>query len=276
MTEAVAFTDPIEMVFGINEQMFHRVSHIRYVFTYAFWAGIIALVLAVIAILWVLFTGPDPNLLVLLGLAIVVSVIAVWFVHQERPFLDEYQVLAGAVHRAKDWLPMPRVPEGDSPLDRFIAYLEAYDDRFAYFYKKKPEYLRRDVLLEGKSKTQHHFDAFFEPSSYPWDGIEESVRLFVRTVDEVDASNIEDLKDAVEDVVSAGGRLRWAFKSCATRVILIQTQSGDFDDELVEEANEHRIKYKRDIAGTTMNWSSPVELVAEDGNHYNFGTVYFG
>jgi hypothetical protein len=276
LTDAVAFTDPIDTVFDINEQMLRRVSRIRYVLTYAFWAGVVALLLATIAILWVLLTGPDPSALALLGFIIVLSIVAVWFAHQERPFLDEYQILAGAVHRAKDWLPRSRVPQGDSPLNRFLAYLEAHDDRFEYFYKKKPEYLQRDVLLKGKSKKQHHFDAFFQPSSFPWDKIEESVRVFIRVVDEVDSSTIEDMKEAVEDVLSAIGRPQWVFKPCGTRVVLIQTQSDEFDDDVIEEANERRIRYTRDIGGTPTDWSLPAELVAEDGDFYNFGTTYFG
>jgi len=277
LTDAIGFTDPIETVFEINEQMLYRISRIRYVFMYAFWAGLLVSIACILALVWVLATGTEATTIFLLVGTILASSLAAWFAHAEGPFLNEYQVLAGAVSRARDWEPHPSIPEGKDALARYLKYLEHQDDRFAFYYGKKSEYLKLGSTLKGKSKKNCHFDASFVASSFPWDDIEESVRIFVRAVPIVTQSDMEAMKKDAEDVIPTAAKAYWVFKPTSFRFVLLQTGSANFSEEIIGFANENQVEYNRLIGGSEYDWSFPIELVAEDASRvYNFGTVYFG
>jgi hypothetical protein len=277
LTDAVAFTDPIQAVFDINDQMLVRITRLRYVFLYAFWAGIVASFGAALGLLWVVITGPDINVLVLLVGVLLASLVAFWFARSEGPFLSEYQVIAGAVSRAKDWQPHPQVPEGKDHLSRYVKFLEEQDDRFGFYYEKNHENLRLDSNLKGTSKTLHHFDATFASSSFPWDDIDGSVRILIRAIPHVTESDILSMKKAAEDVIPRAWVAHWVFKPASVRIILLQTGDSDFSEEIIKLAEKNRVEHERDVGGVSYEWSAPIELVAEDPSGvYNFGTVYFG
>jgi len=277
LADAAAFTDPIDAVFEINEQMLYRISRIRYVFTYSFWAGALASIICAFALVWVLLTGPDAFTVFVLLVAIIASVVAFWFSRSEGPFLSEYQLLAGAVSRARDWQPHPNIPEGEDAIARFLNYLKEQDDRFAFYYDKNNQNLKLDFTLRGKSKNGHHFDAVFVASSFPWDHIEGSVRIFVRAVPSVTTSDIEAMKKDAEDVIPTAAKGYWVSKPTSFRFILLQTGIADFSDEVIKSANETRAEYTRELGGSEYDWGCPIELVAEDPSGvYNFGSVYFG
>jgi hypothetical protein len=277
LADAVAFTDPVEAVFEINELMLLRIARLRYVLLYAFWAGIVASIGSVLGLIWVLATGPEANIIVLLVGLLVASLVAWWFAYSEGPFLSEYQVLALAVWRAKEWQPHPRVPEGKDHLSRLVKYLEEQDDRFGFYYDKYPENLTLNSGLKGKSKVVHQFGASFASSSFPWDDADESIKILIRAVPRVTESDIVSMKKAAEDVVPKAWVGHWKFKPSAVRIILLQTESADFSEDIIKLAEQNRVEYERDVGGHSYDWSSPIELVAEDPSGvYNFGTVYFG
>lgn len=276
LPKAVAFSDPMSVVFELNSEMLLRINRIRYVLVYAYWAGVAVAILSVIYFIWTVFT--EVNYINLGGtvLIIVLSIIACHFARQQKPFLDEYKVLAGAVDRAKDWIITPPIPEGDSHVNRLLRYLESTDERFAY-YIKKPGYLRRNETVKTKDGQNVRFDAVLEGSSFPWHPVVENVRVLIRVVPVVTRDEVARMVRDAELALKRIGRTRWEFKPGPARILLIQTERGNFDSEAIEAANTTWVHYQRTVGGTSYEWSSPVELIAESADgRYNQGTVCFG
>ena len=275
LDKVVASSDPITVVFELNEEMMRRVGRIGYVLTYAFWAGILVTILAAIFFVWVALTDFNYAPLIAALIVIFASVIASGYARRERPFLDEYRVLAGMVTRAKNWNPNPVIPEGNDVVERYLKYLEQLDDRFAY-YRNKPGYLQKDFRLKTKNGKEVHFDAMMAGPSYPWDKVVEDVRILVRTVPQVTDTEVWSMKEDAEYALKSLRRGSFVFKGGSARIVLIQTGRSDFDEGAVLVANNNWVKYTRSLGGDSVEWSSPMELVAENpSGTYNFGTVFF-
>ncbi|MBN1677877.1 MAG: hypothetical protein JW880_04995 [Candidatus Thermoplasmatota archaeon] len=277
LDKIVATSDPIAVVFELNEEMMWRVGRIRYVLTYAFWAGILVTLLTIIFMVWVALTDYDLAVVILGLLVIFASVIASGYARREKPFLDEYRVLASAVARAKNWQPNPAIPQGSNVLDRYLKYLAQSDDRFGYYFENRPKYLRRDFRVKRKTGEEIRFDAVLEGSSYPWDPVVEDVRVLVRTVPIATVADVMSMKEDSEYALRGLRWLRFVFKPGPARIVLVQTEREVLEEGVVEAANEHWVHYKRGLGGDEVDWSSPIELVAEsESGTYNFGSIYFG
>lgn len=276
LDKIAATSDPITVMFELNEEMMWRIGRIGYVLTYAFWAGILVAILAAVFFVWTILT--EVNFAGLVGSVIVVltSAIATMYAHRERPFLDEYKVLAGAVGRSRYWKPNPNIPPGSDILERYLKYLEKYDDRFAYYFKNKPKYLHKDFRMETKSGKKIHFDAVLRGSSFPWDPVVEDVRVLIRTVPIATLSEVTSMKDDSEYALKNLG-VRFVSKPGPARIVLIQTGKSSFDEAVVEAADENWVHYARRLGNDEVDWSSPIELIAEsESGTYNLGTVFFG
>ncbi|MFQ5951775.1 MAG: hypothetical protein ACE5KH_06810 [Candidatus Geothermarchaeales archaeon] len=271
LPEAVAFADPITAVFELNEEMLKRSTRIGYIVEYALWAGVIITIISGLGSLVLWLSGEDITLRVLAAVALVISPIVAFYARRERRFLGEYRVRSGAVNRAKSWQPDAPIPEGPDPLSRFLDYLRTQDERFAYLVDKRPKRLARPAEIWGRSKETHDFDAYFEGSPWPWDSVQEGVRILIRTAPKVTLDILQSMREDAEDVLAQSESLLPA------RVILLQTELATFSDEIVDFANENWVEYERRVGSSEWDWESPVELVAESPKGtYTFGSVNFG
>lgn len=266
--------DPISAVFALNQEMVSRVPRIGAIVEYAYWAGIIITILSAMGslIFWLENHGLDLRLLA--AAALVISPVFSWFARRERQFLSEYHVLASAVNRAKDWEPEPEIPEGEEPLDRLIEFLKGQDERFAYLYEKRPKCLKSPYRGPWRlsEESEYLYDAYFECTPYPWYRIHEGLRLFIKVLPLVDVEDVEEFLEATKEMIDDfdGNRL-------PVRAALLQTDSGEFDDDLIEYVEENGLEYYRRVGTEEWEWNSPIELIAEDPEgHYNLATLYWG
>jgi len=273
LPKSIAFTDPINIVFDLNEEMLSRVARFRYILIYTFWAGIAVSILAIIAFILLVLFEPFSYVHPMPIGVLIASLLASYLSRQQRPFLEEYRVLASAVKRAGDWDPHPKIPDDPYPTSRMLKFLEGQDERYAYLYKKKPKRLQKPAQIKGKSKKIHTFDAIFCGISTGWPSpIPEGVTIFIRSLTEIRIDDIKNAKSEVEDVIQ-----RIGFIYDSIRVILIQTDSPSFSEEVLEYAGKNWLEYSKEIGSYTYEWSSPIELIAEDNSGvYNFGSCYFG
>jgi hypothetical protein len=272
-----SFSDPISTVFELNERMLARITKIRYIINYGFYTGTLISLASALALIILFLEGePFSALQSLLITFIIISAPIAYISYHQSQFVEEYEILASAVSRANRWQSEPIIPDGQNPIDRYLAYLENIDERVAYF-KKKRDCLSKDVDLKGKSKNMHHFDAVFDCSTYPWDKAKESETILIRVLPKVTKNDIMDMKKAAEDVLAAIPK-KWHAKAQAARVVLIQTSAESFNEDAVAFANEEGFEYERStVSGKDLDWWAPIELVAERTNgKYLFGTVYFG
>ena len=174
------------------------------------------------------------------------------------------------------------MPEGADAVSRFVKLLESQDERFAYFFRKRPRGLSRDLTTTGKSGKQLHFDLSFSCSSYPWDRMHEGVRVLLRVKQKIGVDDVREMKEDFQDllkrpILKSHGRLLFVFRSTIWRVVLLQTKSSEISEDAIMYANENHVKYERMVGGNTYDWSSPIELLAEtpDGS-YEQGIFYFG
>ncbi len=278
LDKIVSSSDPITVVLELNEEMMWRVGRIGYVLSYAFWAGIMVTILATLFMIYTLLTEVIYINLIGSFLVAFFSIMASVYAYREKPFLDEYKVLAGSVSRAKDWQPNPRIPDGKTMLDRYLNYLSQTDDRFAFYFNHKPKYLHRDFRMEKKKEGKEiQFDAVLAGSSFPWDKVVEDVRVLIRVVPLATLSELRTMKDDAEYALRHLRDYRFVSKPGPARIILVQAQNSEFDHEVVKTANTEWVKYERGLGGTNVSWSSPIELVAEKpSGDYEFGTIFFG
>jgi len=274
LSESLA--DPMSVFFDLNEEMLESIERLRYILTYSLWVGAAVALGAIVAFFWLLYSEGLSLLQLVLGALALASGVASYYSHGERPFLDDYRVLAWGIHRANLWNSYPKIPEGDDSLSRLTKYIEATDERFGILYEKNPKKLSKNVELKGKSKKSHHFDLCFKSVAntvWPKDPIPEGITLLVRAVPKATIEDVKNLKKAAEDVIKDGTFL----DDTALRVILLQTDQGQFSEDVIEYAGKNWLEYDRDFTSYSSRWSSPIELVAEDpSGHYRFGNCYFG
>jgi len=269
VAKRVSFTDPISAIFELNEDLMKRVGRLTYLIEYAHLGGAAILLISAMALLIGFFNNWSTENLIFVGLALGASLLAWWWGRQESRFLDEYLVRSSAVARAKNWEPHPKLPTGSDPLNRFLKYLQDQDERFARIYAKKPEKLEKNAQIAGKSGKTYRFDAYFRGWIFGWRV--EPIVIFVRLVPAVRIKDVREMKAAVEDIFAAEGQ------NGPVRAFLIQTQGGDIAEDVLVQANEHVLEYERTVGGKTLDWSSPVEVLAEDPSGvYNIGSFYFG
>ncbi len=277
LDDGIDFTDPIAAVFDLSEEMVERALRIGWIVAYAFYAGIGLTGIAALGLLFLLssFQGTQSDFILVAFAAatLVVSPIVVWFARRERQFLLKYRVLSSSANRARDWEAQPEIPEGNTPLERLISYLREEDDRFAHHYEKRPQALKMPAEVTGKSKVAYSFDAYFARNPWPWERIPDGFRLLVRVIAEADLEDVERLREEAEDGLSFVDA-----PPSGARIILLQTDRSDFSEEVVDYVNENEVEYERLIGSETWDWSSPIELVAEDLDMdvYSFGNYYFG
>jgi hypothetical protein len=271
-------SDPMSVLFDLNDDLLEGMDRIRYALGFAFWAGGLIAIGSVVVMLWYLFIDPPEGALwwvAVLALIALVSAYASYSARAERPLLEDYWVLGWGVHRANTWDPNPKIPEGKDALSRLIAHLREADERIGYFADEVPEEIRRDASVKGRSKQMHGFDMYLEgdkPAGIVSDPIPEGMVLMVRKVERATLDDVKALAAAAEDVLK-----RVYPTDQAARVILLQTGQGVFSEDVVEFANKNWMKYKRSMGDSTWDWSSPVELIGEDAaGRYTLKSVYFG
>jgi hypothetical protein len=276
LAEALTDFDPMTAVFELNAEMMKRTTRIRFFLTVLvapslIFALLLGLILALVV--WDIATdglgAGDPTALAFLVIGFLFTGSIAVFGSKEIEFLTAYRVMANAVNRAKSWDPHPPVPSGDSPITRLLAYLTSQDDRIAYFASRKPKSLKHGVELEGEKGSSMRFALTMNATSQAWDKIPDGMRLLVRTVEEANIENVTRLREDAKVVLKENSQ--------PARIIMLQSTPAPFSDALIEFVNENLVEYPRMIGGEKKDWSSPVELIAEDGaGKYRIGSFYFG
>ncbi len=269
VSKSLSFTDPISAMFELNDDLMKRVGRFTYLLEYAHFGGIFVLLLSAPALLVGFFDKWPFQELVLLGMVLGASFLAWWYGRQEVRFLDEFRLRSAALSRAKNWEPHPTIPPGQDPMDRFLSYLKEQDDRFAYVCAKKAKRLEKRAELSGKSGKTYRFDAFFNGWLFSWRHA--PIMVFIRLVPTARVEDVQAMKMAVEDVLAV------LDYDGPVRAFIVQTHSGELPEEVMQYANEHFLVYERTVGSKTLDWASPVEVIAEDpAGVYNIGSFYFG
>ncbi|MBN1677735.1 MAG: hypothetical protein JW880_04280 [Candidatus Thermoplasmatota archaeon] len=271
-------TDPMSVLFDLNDEMLEGMSHMRYAIGFSFWAGGAIAIASAISFLWVIFVDQPESLgLYAFALAIIalVSAYACVCAHEGRPLLEDYSILGRGIRRANLWKPSPKMPGGPDPVSRLLTYLRETDDRIEVAVSRYKHKVARDASAKGKSKGVHKFDLFVEtqsPFTISSKDVPEGLVVMVRAVEKASLEDVRRLKADSEDVL----RRVYPYDQ-AVRVILLQTGDGKFPGEVTEFANKSWMKYDRTIDDRTWEWSSPIELIAEgkDGL-YVLENAYFG
>jgi len=271
-------SDPMSVLFDLNDEMLEGIDRIRYALGFSFWAGGMTAFASVMLVLWLVFyEQPDDYGLyaIFLLLFACISAYACYSAHSERPFLDDYKVFAWGIQRANEWEPHPKIPEGPDAVSRLISYLKESDDRVGYILEKDRDELETDKSVKGRSKAMHKFDAYMaadKPIGFLSEPVPEGMVLMVRAVKNATVEDVKAFRKDAEDVLR-----RLSPDNQAVRVALLQTGGGKFSEAAVEFANKTWMEYDRTIDSRVWDWSSPVELVGEgqDGT-YVFENTYFG
>lgn len=271
-------TDPASIMYDLNEDLLNAMDHLRYALSYAAWAGGLICAGSAFLALWLAFVERPEDMvwsILLLGLVGLVSGYACHCARLRRPLLEDYWVLGWGVHRANSWDPRPRIPDGADGCARFIAYLRMSDERFGYLAESRPAAIKRNCEVTGKSGSRHRFDVFMD-CGRPWgflsDPLPEGMVLMVREVKDATVEDVRRLRDDAQDVLA-----RLIPHEQGVRVVLLQTGGGALDPRAVSYANENWMRYTKSTDRYTIQWSSPVEVVAEDlSGVYVFGNCWFG
>lgn len=271
-------SDPMSVLFDLNDEMLEGMDRIRYALGYSFWAGGMIALGSIVYAIWLVLveqSGDSGWYALLLLLIAWVSAYACYSARSERSFLEEYRVLAWGIQRTNEWEPHPKIPEGPDAVSRLTSYLKESDDRIGYIVGKNPGKLERDKSVKGKTKAMHKFDLFMaadKPMGLFSDPVPEGMVLMVRSVKDATIEDVKELRNDAEDVLK-----RLYPDDQAARVVLLQTGGGKFPEAVVELANKNWMRYDRTIEGRTWDWSSPVELIGEgQDNTYNLENMYFG
>jgi hypothetical protein len=268
----------MSVLFDLNDDLLDGMNRIRYALGFSFWAGGLVALGSIAAALWTLFyeqSGDSWWHALVLALIAWVSAYACYSAHAERSFLEDYSILGRGIQRANLWKPDPKVPEGPDAISRLVSYLKETDDRMGYIVNRDPQKLQANASVKGKSKAVPKFDLFMaasKPIGLLSDPVPEGMILMVRKVGKATADDVKELKTAAEDV------LRKMYPDDqAVRVMLLQTDGGEFGEAAAEFADKNWMSYRKSIDGRDWDWSSPVELIGERTDKtYNLENMYFG
>lgn len=168
ISKSIVESDPINLMFELNEELLKRISRMKYIFDYSYISGVIIFAIAfpffVTITILAITQVPVKDALVWMTILFSISIfslLAALFSYKEVRFLDEFALGFETVKRASEWQPQPRIPEGSSHVDRFVNHLSDSDRRFNYYYSKNPALLRKDSFIKGKSGNAYHVDAAF-------------------------------------------------------------------------------------------------------------------
>lgn len=271
-------SDPMSVLFDLNDEMLEGMNRIRYALGFSFWAGGLITTGAIAYALWlIVFEHYEDSWWHAIMLLIVawVAAYACYSAHTQGPLLQDYSILGRGVQRANRWRADPKIPDGPDSLSRLLSYLKESDDRIACIAEKSPRDFQRNASVKGKSKKEHRFDLFVaadKPFGLLSDPAPEGMILMARAVPKATLGDAKDLSSAAEDVLK-----RLYPHDQAARVVLLQTGGGEFPAEVAEHVNRNWMRYRRSINDRDWEWISPVELIGEsaDGT-YHFENLYFG
>lgn len=269
-------TDPLTFFFDLNDELIKRVHKIRYIFYYTYFAGSSIAFISGIVLL-VLFFGADVRDEVVWELFFVITMItstsAAIFSIREIRFFDDFCIGVSSVKRANKWNPHAQYAEAD-PVQRVVEYLSATDERFSHYYQANPTALLLNTNQVGKSKKTYGLDAYYYGKPRLTDYKVEGIRVIVKVVPEITLENVKALADAANDLIKT--KTTTPGKAGPVRVLLVQKDGSEIPDDVINYALANKVKYRRDIGRTVIDWESPIELLAVDGNRFVYGTLNFG
>ncbi|MGA1821872.1 MAG: hypothetical protein ACMUIG_05040 [Thermoplasmatota archaeon] len=198
--------DPISGTFNLAEEISERSESIL---TYSVFATVFVyfgLIMVFILMLAFLFNGQFFVALIFLSVFIT-GIITAWLMQTLREFLRKVSFRHAAIKAMRDGPPMIRIPGGKTRSERFVEYLKENNRAFKTLLRKRPEVLRKDGYVVGRSGNRYHFDTFviLKPSmlyklirkGYPGYG------LFIREFRTVPRkSDIEQLTKELSDLHS--------------------------------------------------------------------------
>ncbi|HHD16274.1 MAG TPA: hypothetical protein ENK47_06150 [Euryarchaeota archaeon] len=151
--------DPISGTFNLAETISSRSGRILFLSRFALYFVWLSIILYFLLMLAVLSQGNIFMFLVLLSL-LVTGIITASLLTTLRKFLYESTLRYSAIKAMREGPPAYSIPRGRNMTERFIRYLRKNNAMLKRMLKHRPELLRKDSYVAGRSTKRHHFDAF--------------------------------------------------------------------------------------------------------------------
>lgn len=235
--DARAVENPISAVFDLADDVYDLTPKMRKMIRYAtifiFFSLIWTFILAIVFL--VLFFWFGIFLLALL----IVGAIALRLLRTNRKFLIYFEQRHRAIKSVRESNPEVKVPPGNAPVDRMIAYLKERNPEVR-------EVLRRGALRTGTSLNlrsgKYNLDGYaYLPPALMWRlfGTDYSgFTLYIKSFDKV--PTMADIK-RLESVIKENSRLTGVAPGRIV-VVLPQSAEGNISDVLYEYVTKHSIE----------------------------------
>ncbi len=248
-------TDPLAMLFDIATEFQMRVRRLMAVFLYAQITAVFIVLLGMVGAAVAFLLQQWVGFAIAVGLVLISSVAALWSGSTED-FVLEFRRKLEMIALANSWTPDPRIPEGPSRVDRYLAFLRL-DPRYQGGRK---EVVDKPWRSRGRSGAEHELTCRFLSRGAYWVWGRETHRVLIREFDRpVTGDDLAQFTSAVQDILNKR-------EHPLTRVVALIPEES-MTPELIERAANARLRYK--LVGSRKRREIPVELVAEtsDGTY---------
>jgi hypothetical protein len=160
MKDRLPADNPTSAIFDLAEQMASNYNKIRYLKYYAYAFVGITLIFLIILSIYSLVVGNVALFIILVAL-IIAGLMLLRLVIFTKNFLEDFDKNFRAINQVREIDPLPKVPHGNTPLDRIEVYLKHHDPAISRELKLGVEMTKEfrlgnttwDLAVHRKSRT---------------------------------------------------------------------------------------------------------------------------
>jgi hypothetical protein len=162
--ERLPADNPTTAIFDLAEQMSNNYNKIKYLKYYAYvFIGITLIFLILLSILFI----AQGNAIFFIFIALTISgFMLLRLVIFTIKFLDDFDTNFRAIKQVRDLDPLPKIPQGKTPVTRLEAYLKNHDPAVSQQLKLGVELTKKfkygkttwDLAVHREGKEDHNFE----------------------------------------------------------------------------------------------------------------------
>jgi ABC-type multidrug transport system fused ATPase/permease subunit len=259
--------NPILATLDLVEEAAHRLSKITHLIEVI--RNLFAFIIIFMILNLIIYLINDIGLLLIFNVwqaiayvvIIIIFIPSFFLIDESKSFLKCIQYRHEIIDEIK-FEKIINVPSGKDPLKRLIAYLESRDPFIKSAVLEQNEKFQFDVVKKDKQGVSHKFDAYLKGvKSDTISGVGMEVptgrfSVFITVYKKpLRVSDLENLQKRIIDICDGDN-------SIPLRVIILQWQLRDLDDEVYDYALENPIVIK--------DAQFHLQIVSEDGDAYSF------
>jgi hypothetical protein len=252
--------DPISAIFDLSDRVAGMAPTVRRMYRYTATVVVLWILLMIVVIL---VTFGSNFVIAVLGVAgLVVGVLGLGLLRETDRFFTAFVQRHRVIVEVRDAEPVPRVPEGRSPVERLSRYLAASNAVIDRRLREDPGSLRYRVELPAGSRRVPFDLVLLRPGSTGYrllgrgdPGFAVLARL------EAGPTSLGMLQQLEADVQAVAARLPGA----PARVILLRTSPDPLPQEVYDFALGHPVEFSRGLG----RYRAAIEIITEhaDGTY---------